>query len=226
VTHTADILAAYRGRAQGATARLAALNLNQTARGIDLAYLDHTAAHQPTPGTSSRTSDISDPTHHAATRRKPADPHHTLRQLSAALDTLTRITDWLDSMSRLGDPDPRNRPEHGHPCQGATLHQPDDHGNCTAAGCGKRWPTCTPDAAPRWEDCPGTIPLGSTRCARCDLTLGHTICRSCCEIKTSGRPTMQNSTTCKGCYMAERRRLAEPVTTTGSCVTTETGLDS
>lgn len=199
-----DWTSAIRGRIAGLHQRAQTVDTRHATAGRALAALDHDAAH--TPGTSNngpRSSDTPDPTHTAALRLKPPHPNELEQATLQALDTLTHYIAQLERWAADGNPNPRERRTAASPCRGGTMHMPNDKGGCMAAGCTQRWPTCTPDTVPRFEECTGTIPADSDRCSKCQMSIHSAVCRDCLEAKD--RKAMRTSTRCAACVQADWR---------------------
>lgn len=200
---TRDHMSAVRGKLAGLHQRAQAVNTAHAARGRDIAHTDHEAAHMPGTGsTGPRSSDTPDPTHNAATRPRPPAPHQLELDTLRALDAVAAYIHQMETWARWGDPDPKLR-KPPMACAGGTLHQPNDKGGCDGAGCTLRWPSCSPDGVPRFEECHGTAADDDGRCARCNLKADHAICRDCLEVKE--RRQMKTSARCNACAQAAWR---------------------
>jgi hypothetical protein len=171
------------------------------AKAMHYARLDHEASYMPGTGTNNggRGSDISDPTHNAAQRPHPNQHHH----IAELAQTIRSKGHWYIGYLNL-IASPAATRAHTSPCNNGVYHQPDDNHNCTAPGCGKRWPTCSPDhTAGRYEECTGHIDPDHGRCTRCELSRGSWTCRSCLEIKAPD--DKQRRHMCNTCYQADYR---------------------
>jgi len=197
-------MSAIRGRLAGLNARAQAVNTAHAARGRDIASTDYEAAYMPgTGGNGPRSSDTPDPTHNAAIRPKPGAPGQLELDTLRAIDTVAAFIHQLETWAETGNPNPKERRTAASPCRGGTMHMPDDKGGCMAQGCTRRWPDCTPDTVPRFEECQGTIPAGDTRCNRCELSIHNAICRDCLEVKDLKQ--MRSTNLCNACRMRTER---------------------
>lgn len=198
-----DHMSAIRGKLAGLNARAQTVDTAHAARGRDIANTDHEASYMPGTGsTGPRSSDTPDPTHSSAVKAKPSAPSQIELEALRALDTIAAFVHQLETWATWGNPDPKIR-QPKFVCWGGTTHQPNDKGGCDAAGCTLRWPGCSPDMVPRFEECKSTVADDQGRCARCNLSVKHAVCRDCLEVKD--RQQMKTTARCNACAMDEWR---------------------
>lgn len=185
---------------------IASLDAYQLAAAIGIAATDREASYMPgTPATGAGgSSDISDPTHTAATRTHPDLDLKALEHLA----TLPIAARELQSLALHGNRDPKSRPTGNKgPCLGGWEHHPTEDGNrCALNACSKPWPCHPGETESKFEECTGTIDVVTGKCRTCELDGDSMVCKDCNEVKPRSDA---RSHQCGSCRKAQQRAKAE-----------------